>query len=255
MVPSNFIRLLELPDHVKEKYDLSSLKLVVHAAAPCPVSVKRSFMSFVGPDRVWEYYGASEGGGTVISPEEWLQHPGSVGKPFPGNEIVVLGDDGQELGPNEVGALYVKPGGTQGFRYHNDADKTAGAYRGEYFTVGDVGYVDEDGYLYLSDRKSDMVISGGVNIYPREIEEALHFHPDVADCAVFGVPDARWGEALKAVVQCKTGVELTSDDVVSWCRDRLADYKRPRIVEFVDELPRDPNGKVAKHKLRAEHVS
>jgi acyl-CoA synthetase (AMP-forming)/AMP-acid ligase II len=249
MVPANFTRILELPDDVRSRPDLSSLKIVAHAAAPCPVPVKRAFMAFVGADKVWEYFGASEGGGTVISPQEWLEHPGSVGKPFPGNEFVVLDDDGNALPPGEVGTIYTRPAESS-FRYHNDDDKTAAAHRGGFFTVGDAGYFDAEGYLYLTDRKSDMVISGGVNIYPREVEDVLLRHPDVVDCAVLGVPDDRWGEALLAVVQRRAGATLDEDGVVAWVREKLADYKRPRIVVFVDEVPRDPNGKVRKPKLR-----
>src|SRR3954447_22822783 len=249
MVPANFQRILALPDAVRAAADLSSLKLVLHAAAPCPVPLKRAFMDFVGTDKVWEYFGASEGGGTVISPKEWLEHPGSVGKPFPGNEFEILDDDGNSLPPGEVGTIYAKPAASS-FEYHNDPDKTASSHRGLWFTVGDAGYLDEDGYLYLTDRKSDMVISGGVNIYPREIEDSLHQHPDVVDCAVLGVPDDRWGEILYAVVQPRSGASLDADGVITWCRENLADYKRPRVVEFVDELPRDPNGKVRKPKLR-----
>ncbi len=185
----------------------------------------------------------------MISPKEWLEHPGSVGKPFPGNEFEILDDDGNSLPPGEVGTIYAKPAASS-FEYHNDPDKTASSHRGQWFTVGDAGYLDEDGYLYLTDRKSDMVISGGVNIYPREIEDSLHQHPDVVDCAVLGVPDDRWGEILYAVVQPRAGASLDADGVITWCRENLADYKRPRVVEFVDELPRDPNGKVRKPKLR-----
>jgi len=254
MVPANFTRILALPEDERAKFDLSSLKIVVHAAAPCPVPLKRAFMDFVGTDKVWEYYGASEGGGTGISPQEWLEHPGSVGKPFPGNEFVILDDDGNELSAGEVGTIYAKPAESS-FEYHNDPDKTASTHRGQWFTVGDAGYLDEDGYLYLTDRKSDMVISGGVNIYPREIEDALYQHPEVIDCAVLGVPDDDWGEILYAVVQRRDDSSLDADDVVAWCREKLADYKRPRVVEFVDELPRDPNGKVRKPKLREAWIA
>lgn len=249
MVPANFTRILNLPETERSGFDLSSLKMVLHAAAPCPVPLKRAFMDFVGADKVWEYYGASEGGGTVIPPQEWLEHPGSVGKPFPGNEFRILDDDGRELGPNEVGTIYTRPAGSS-FEYHNDPDKTADSRRGDWFTVGDAGYLDDDGYLFLTDRKSDMVISGGVNIYPRELEDSLYQHPEVVDCAVLGVPDDEWGEVLYAVVQRTPGSTLDADGVVGWCREHLADYKRPRVVEFVDELPRDPNGKVRKPKLR-----
>ena len=249
MVPANFTRILDLPEDVRSGYDLSSLKIVVHAAAPCPVPLKRAFMDFIGSERVWEYFGASEGGGTVISPQEWLEHPGSVGKPFPGNEFEILDDDGNPLPVGEVGTIYTRPAASS-FEYHNDPEKTASSHRGEWFTVGDAGYLDDDGYLYLADRKSDMVISGGVNIYPREIEDTLHQHPDVVDCTVLGVPDDQWGEILYAVVQARSDSTLDADDVIAFCREKLADYKRPRVVEFVDELPRDPNGKVRKPKLR-----
>jgi long-chain acyl-CoA synthetase len=254
MVPANFIRILDVPREVRGRYDLSSLRMAIHAAAPCPVPVKRAFMDFVGPEKVWEYFGATEGGGTSISPEEWMRKPGSVGKAFPGNEVVILDDDGNQLPSNEVGLVYVRPASAP-FRYHNDNEKTASAFRGGRFTVGDMGYLDEDGYLFLTDRRSDMVITGGVNVYPREIEDVLYLHPDVADCVVFGVPDEKWGESLVAVVQPRAGATMAADDVVSWCRERLADYKRPRVVEFVDELPRDPNGKVRKPRLKQEWVA
>ena len=254
MVPANFQRILALPEATRNRYDLSSLKLVVHAAAPCPVPLKRAFMEFIGPDKVWEYYGASEGGGTVISPAEWLQHPGSVGRPFPGNEFAILDDDGNELPAGEVGTVYARPAGSS-FEYHNDPEKTAEAHHDGFFTVGDAGYLDDDGYLYLTDRTSDMVISGGVNIYPREIEECLFRNPDVVDCAVLGVPDPEWGEVLYAIVQRRPGSELDEESVVGWVRDHLADFKRPRIVELVDVLPRDPNGKVRKPKLREAYVT
>jgi long-chain acyl-CoA synthetase len=254
MVPANFTRILALPEGERDKFDLSSLKIVVHAAAPCPVPLKRAFMDFVGTEKVWEYYGASEGGGTGISPQEWLEHPGSVGKPFPGNEFAILDDDGNKLPPGEVGTIYAKPAESS-FEYHNDPGKTDSSHRGQWFTVGDAGYLDEDGYLYLTDRKSDMVISGGVNIYPREIEDALYQHPEVIDCAVLGVPDDDWGEILYAVVQRRDDSSLDVDGVVAWCREKLADYKRPRVVEFVDELPRDPNGKVRKPKLREAWIA
>jgi long-chain acyl-CoA synthetase len=254
MVPANFTRILELPESTRNGYDLSSLKIVVHAAAPCPVPLKRAFMEFVGADKVWEYFGASEGGGTVISPQEWLEHPGSVGRPFPGNEFQIVDDDGNVLPSGEVGTIYAKPAASS-FEYHNDPEKTASSHRGQWFTVGDAGYLDEDGYLYLTDRKSDMVISGGVNIYPREVEDALHQHPEVVDCAVLGVPDDKWGEIIYAVVQRPDGSSLGADGVVAWCREKLADYKRPRVVEFVDELPRDPNGKVRKPKLREAWIA
>jgi long-chain acyl-CoA synthetase len=254
MVPANFQRILALPPETRARYDLSSLKLVLHAAAPCPVPLKRAFMDFVGAEKVWEYYGASEGGGTVISPQEWLAHPGSVGKPFPGNEFVILDDDGRPLPTGEVGTVWVKPAGSS-FEYHNDAQKTAASHRDGFFSVGDAGYLDADGYLFLADRKSDMVITGGVNVYPREIEECLLGHDEIVDCAVLGLPDDEWGEVLYAIVQPAPGSALAADGVVAHVREHLADYKRPRVVELVEELPRDPNGKVRKPKLREAYLS
>ncbi|MFN8040729.1 MAG: AMP-binding protein [Acidimicrobiales bacterium] len=256
LVPANFIRILELDDAVRARYDLSSLRVVLHAAAPCPVPVKRRVMEEVfPPGTVWEYYGASEGGGTSISPDEWLRKPGSVGRPYPGNDIQVRRADGSVADTGEPGRLWVRTA-TSSFAYHGDPAKTADTYDGDgWFSVGDVGYVDADGYLFLTDRAADMVISGGVNIYPREIEDVLHECPEVADCAVFGVPDERWGEALVAVVEPRAGSSLTPDDVVAWVTARLADYKKPRHVDLVDELPRDPNGKVVKRLLREEHLA
>jgi long-chain acyl-CoA synthetase len=254
MVPANFQRILALPEPVRDAADLSSLRLVLHAAAPCPVPVKRAFMEMVGPEKVWEYYGASEGGGTVISPQEWLDHPGSVGRPFPGTEFVILDDDGNELPAGEVGTLWVNPADSS-FEYHNDKEKTAATHRDKFFTVGDAGYLDDEGYLFLTDRKSDMVITGGVNVYPREIEECLLGHDEVVDCAVLGVPDDEWGEILYAIVQPAPGAALDEEGVVAFVREHMADYKRPRIVELVDELPRDPNGKVRKPKLREAYLA
>jgi long-chain acyl-CoA synthetase len=254
MVPANFQRILALPPETRDRYDLSSLKLILHAAAPCPVPLKRAFMEFVGADKVWEYYGASEGGGTVISPAEWLEHPGSVGKPFPGTEFVILDDDGKRLPPSEVGTVWVKPGDSS-FQYHNDAQKTSDSHRNGFFSVGDAGYLDEDGYLFLADRKSDMVITGGVNVYPREIEECLLGHDEIVDCAVLGLPDGEWGEILYAIVQPVPGAALDEDGVVAYVREHMADYKRPRVVELVAELPRDPNGKVRKPKLREAYLA
>lgn len=255
MVPANFIRLLDLPEAVRSRYDVSSLRLVMHAAAPCPIPVKRQMIDWFPEGSIWEYYGASEGGGTSISPQEWLEHPGSVGRPYPGNEFKITDEQGNVVPPGESGTIWVRTERSS-FRYHNDDEKTRRTYDDEgFFSVGDVGMLDEDGYLYITDRKADMVISGGVNIYPREIENCLYRHPDVADCAVFGLPDHRWGEALCAVVQPASGSTLDEDEVVRWCREHLADYKRPRHVELVGELPRDPNGKVVKRRLRARYLS
>jgi long-chain acyl-CoA synthetase len=249
MVPAHFIRILELPEATRRRWNLSSLRKVLHAAAPCPPDVKRRIMEVFPPGVVWEFYGATEGPGTIISPEEWLRKPGSVGRPWPGVTVKIVADDGRECEPGEVGTIYLSSRGTR-FRYHNAEEKTAAAFRGDFFTVGDVGHLDADGYLYISDRKHDMVITGGVNVYPLEVEHVLAAHPEVVDVAVVGVPDPRWGEALVAVVERRAGSSLTADALVAWSRERMADYKVPRRVEFVAELPRDPNGKVVKRFLR-----
>ncbi len=250
MVPAHFIRILELPPAVRARYHLSSLRLVMHAAAPCPVDVKRRIMEVFPPDAVWEFYGATEGPGTIISPREWRERPGSVGRPWPGVTVKILDDDGREVPPGTVGTIYLGSIGGRRFQYHNAPEKTAAAFRGDHFTVGDVGYVDADGYLYICDRRADMVISGGVNVYPAEIENVLVAHPDVVDAAVFGVPDDRWGEALHAVVEARPGSGVDEAALRAWCRERLADFKCPKRFELVPELPRDPNGKVPKRRLR-----
>jgi long-chain acyl-CoA synthetase len=251
MVPTQFHRLLALPDEVRQRYDHSSLEHVIHAAAPCPVDIKRRMIEWWGPV-IYEYYAATEGGGTLVTAEEWLLKPGTVGKPWPISEIVILDDDGNPLGPNEVGTVYMAINGLN-FEYYHDPEKTASARRGRFFTVGDMGYLDEDGYLFLCDRKSDMIISGGANIYPAEIEAVLLTHPKVADAAVFGIPNEEWGEEVKAVIEPAPGVAPSSElaeEILEHCRARLAKFKLPRTIDFVDELPRDPNGKLYKRKLR-----
>ncbi|MCI2418070.1 acyl-CoA synthetase [Saccharopolyspora sp. K220] len=251
MVPTQFHRLLALPTEVRERYDVSSLRAAIHGAAPCPPEVKRAMLDWWGPVVV-EYYAATEGGGTSITAEEWLAKPGSVGRAWPGSTVKVLGDDGAELPPGEIGTVYMRMGGSS-FEYHRDARKTEQARVGDLFTLGDIGYLDADGYLYLCDRKSDMIISGGVNIYPAEIENTLSVHPEVADVAVFGVPHQDWGEEVKAVVQPAEGVEPGEElaaELIAFAHERLAKFKIPRSVDFVAELPRDPNGKLYKRKLR-----
>jgi long-chain acyl-CoA synthetase len=249
MVPAHFIRILDLPADVRARYDLSTLRKVLHAAAPCPVEVKRRIMDVFPPDTVWEFYGATEGQGTIISPAEWLAHPGSVGRPWPGVTVKILDDEGRERAPGEIGTIYLSSV-AGGFEYHDAPEKTAAAFRDNFFTVGDMGYLDPDGYLFICDRKADMVISGGVNIYPAEVENVIIAHPDVVDVAVFGIPDDHWGESLLAVVEPRKGASIDGDAVRAWCRERLADFKCPRRVEFTGELPRDPNGKTLKRQLR-----
>jgi long-chain acyl-CoA synthetase len=251
MVPAHFIRLLEIPEQERRRFDLSSLELIVHAAAPCPVEIKRRTIEWLDHVEISELYGASEGGATKITSHEWLARPGSVGTPWPGVEIHILDPAGREQPAGEHGLIFVKPAGGARFEYHDDPDKTAGAWRDQGFTVGDIGYVDDGGYLFITDRATDMIIRGGVNIYPREIEDALYRHPAVVDCAVFGVPDSRSGEAIKAVVE--TRADVTIEELQSHCRAVLAKYKCPQIVELVGTLPRDPSGKVLKRLLREEH--
>ncbi|HZT65093.1 MAG TPA: acyl-CoA synthetase [Acidimicrobiales bacterium] len=251
MVPTQFHRLLALPNEAKQRYDISSLRCMIHAAAPCPPDIKRAMLDWWGPV-IYEYYAATEGGGTLVTPEEWLKKPGTVGRPWPTSEIRVLDDDGRDVPTGETGTVYMKlPAAT--FEYFKDKEKTEENRRAGFFTVGDVGYLDEDGYLFLCDRKSDMIISGGVNIYPAEIEAAFLTNPKVADVAVFGIPHPDWGEEIKAVVEpaagAEPGPELT-EELLAHCRDRLGRFKIPRSIDYIDEMPRDPNGKLYKRKLR-----
>ena len=254
MVPTQFNRLLKLPADVRSKYDLSSLRHVIHSAAPCPVDTKHQMLAWWGPC-IYEYYAASEGGGTACSPAEWLARPGTVGKPWPISEIRILDDAHQPVPANTVGTVWIRMG-THTFEYHRDRQKTGDAWRDGFFTVGDAGYLDASGYLFLSDRKADMIISGGVNIYPAEIEAVLLSHPLVADAAVFGVPDDDWGEQVRAVIQpapsASPGPALSST-LLDYASSRLAKYKLPRTIDFITEMPRDPNGKLYKRKLRDPH--
>jgi long-chain acyl-CoA synthetase len=252
MVPAHFIRILELPEEERAAIDTSSFSLIVHAAAPCPVVVKQRMMAAFPHTEIHELYGASEGGATRISPEEWRTHPGSVGRPWPGVEIRILDEDGGPVASGESGLVYIRPPGGRRFSYRNDDAATANAWRDDAFTVGDIGFLDEEGYLSITDRASDMVLWGGVNIAPREIEEVLYQHPDVVDCAVFGIPDERDGEHLKAIVQLRRPLEMA--ELEDHVRARLASYKVPHVWEVTDELPRDQNGKVLKRLLRAAHT-
>jgi long-chain acyl-CoA synthetase len=199
---------------------------------------------------IYEYYAASEGGGTMVTPQEWIERPGTVGRAWQTAEIAIFDEQGDRLPPNEVGTVHIKM--QQGFEYHRDPTKTDRAWRTDgYFTVGDAGYLDEQGYLFLCDRKADLIISGGVNIYPAEIEGVLIGHPRVLDVAVFGIPDEDWGEQVKAVVEPRgtPGPDL-AEAILGWARERLAKYKCPRTVDFIETLPRDPNGKLKKRLLR-----
>jgi acyl-CoA synthetase (AMP-forming)/AMP-acid ligase II len=253
-VPTHFVRLLQLPAEVRARYDVSSLRMVVHSAAPCPVEVKEEMMAWWGPI-IHEYYGQSEGAGfTAVGPQDWLAHKGTVGRSA-GGRILVVDDEGRELPPGETGHILFE--GVERFDYHKEPGKTA-----EFFDAkgrsrpGDMGWVDADGYLYLTDRASHMIISGGVNIYPQEIEAVLTLHPAVRDVAVLGVPDPDFGEQVKAVVELKQGVagEATlGEQLIAYCRERLAGFKCPKSVDFVDELPRLPTGKLLKRELRKRY--
>ncbi|MCG7630759.1 acyl-CoA synthetase [Gordonia McavH-238-E] len=256
-VPTMFIRMLKLPADVRTKYDVSSLKVAVHAAAPCPVEVKRAMIEWWGPV-IHEYYASTEAAGaTFIGPQEALDHPGSVGKPLLG-VVHICDEDGKELPTGEVGQVFFEREDVA-FQYHNDPDKTRKAQHPEHenwSTTGDVGYVDAEGYLYLTDRKAFMIISGGVNIYPQEAENVLINHPAVFDVAVIGVPDADLGEVAKACVQLADGHEPTdqlAEELISFTTDSIAAYKAPRSVDFVDELPRTPTGKLVKGDLRKRY--
>jgi long-chain acyl-CoA synthetase len=252
MVPTMFHRLLSLPDDVRARADVSALRLVLHGAAPCPVHVKQTIIDWWGPVLL-EYYAATEGLGTFVTSEEWLARPGTVGKPFVPESIRVLDEHGADVPPGVVGTVYLKSLPGARFEYHHDPAKTDAAYDGEFFTLGDVGRLDEDGYLYLTDRSSELIISGGVNVYPAEVEAELLAHPAVADAAVIGVPDDDLGETVIAVVETRAGVEASdalATELVAFCRDRIAHYKCPRSVDFVDALPRHDNGKLYRRLLR-----
>ena len=255
-VPTHFVRMLKLDPEVREQADLSSLQMVVHAAAPCPVEVKQQMMEWWGPI-IHEYYAGSEGNGfCAVGPEEWLAHPGTVGKPLIG-VVHILDEEGNELEAGQAGQIWFES--DRRFEYHNDPAKTADAFNDRgWSSLGDVGYLDDDGYLYLTDRISHMIISGGVNIYPQEVENLLTLHPDVVDVAVIGVANPDMGEEVKAVVIPRQGAGDVADleqQLIAYCRERLSHYKCPKTVDFVEELPRTPTGKLQKRKLRDQYAA
>jgi long-chain acyl-CoA synthetase len=251
------VRLLKLED--RQRFDVSSLQCVIHAAAPCPVPVKQEIIDWLGPI-VHEYYAGTEGNGFVYTNStDWLAHPGTVGRPL-GCVIHIVGDDGEELPTGERGTIYFEGGGR--FEYHNDPDKTRSTRHPKgWSTIGDIGYLDADGFLYLTDRKAYMIISGGVNIYPQEAENLLVMHPKVVDAAVFGIPDADFGEQVKGVVQPVTMPATESDranlerELIAFCRSQLADLKCPRSIDFRQELPRHATGKLYKRLLKEEYLT
>jgi len=251
LVPTMFVRMLKLPDEVRARYDVSSLKGAIHAAAPCPVDVKAKMIEWWGPILI-EYYAGSEGNGvTVSSSQDWLTHRGTVGRAVVG-QVKILDENDAEVPTGEIGTVYFA--GAPDFSYHNDPEKTKRAYNSRgWSTLGDVGYLDGEGFLYLTDRKSYMIISGGVNIYPQETEDVLITHPDVADVAVFGVPNEEMGEEVKAVVQphdMAKADEALKEQLILFCRTQLSPIKCPRSIDFEAELPRTPTGKLVKRHLR-----
>jgi len=250
-VPTMFVRLLRLREAQRTQYDLTSHRYAIHAAAPCPTGIKQAMLDWWGPI-LYEYYSGTEGNGqTAISPGEWLTHKGSVGRPILG-VLRITDDNAEEVPAGTTGAVYFQ-GGPR-FEYYKDPEKTAKAYnRHGWSTLGDIGHVDAEGYLYLTDRASHMIISGGVNIYPREVEDVLVLHPSVQDAAVFGIPDREFGEAVKAAVELVPGETVDPDDLVTFCRDRLAHLKCPESVDFHEELPRHQTGKLYKELLKAPY--
>jgi len=257
MVPTHFVRLLSLPQDVRDRYDVSSLQRVSHTGAKCPVDVKRAMIEWWGPVFI-DAYGASEVGTTcMITSEEWLKHPGSVGKSVPPFEAMILDDDNNPLPPNTEGRLFFRDATGRGVVYHNAPEKTAEAHIAPgVFTLGEIGYMDEEGYVYITDRFSDMVVSGGANIYPAESEQVLIEHPGILDVACIGVPHAEMGEELKALVIPRDPSNPPDpQEIITWCRARLSHYKCPRTVEIVDDLGRNTMGKINKRKLRAPYWS
>jgi long-chain acyl-CoA synthetase len=250
MVPTMFIRLMKLPKELREKYDVSSLRHIIHAAAPCPPDVKRAMIDWWGPV-IYEFYGSTESGAvTFANSEDALKKPGTVGKIAPGAELKFIGEDGKELPQGEIGEIYSRIPGNPDFTYHNKPEKRGEIDREGFITSGDIGYLDADGYVFICDRKRDMVISGGVNIYPAEIEAALHGLPGVHDCAVFGIPDAEFGEAMMAVVEPLPGVTFDIPTLRAELKTVLADYKVPKHIEIGRNLPREDSGKIFKRRLR-----
>ncbi len=250
LVPTMYQRLLALAPDVRAQYDLSSLQQVASTGSPCPVPLKQAMINWFGPV-ITEAYGSSEAGYTTfIDSADWRSHPGSAGKPLPDADVRILDDDDKALPPGEIGLIYVRQHALSDFTYVNRPEAREAVERGGLVTLGDMGYLDDDGFLHICDRKADMIISGGVNIYPAEIESVLHTMPGVADCAVFGIPDAEFGEALAAAVQPLPGIPIKAAAVQDFLRERIANYKVPRVVDIHDQLPREDTGKIFKRKLR-----
>ncbi len=259
MVPTMFHHLLQLPAETRERYDTSSLRWIVHGAAPCPVHVKQALIDWLGPV-VHEYYAATEGGGTFIEASEWLQKPGSVGRRIEGQVVEVRDDKGKECRAGEIGTVFFKAPNDESrrFEYFKAPEKTTSAYRGDHFTLGDLGYFDADGYLFLTGRSAELIISGGINIYPAEVDEALLRHPAVSDVATIGVPNPEWGEEVKAVILPADGFEpgdALVGELLEHCRQHLAGFKCPRSIDFTDALPRLPTGKIVRRQVRDRYTN
>ena len=256
MVPIMFQRLLALPEDIRSKYDLSSLKRVIHGAAPCPRETKKQMIAWLGPV-IFEYYAGSEGGaGIVISSEEWLAKPGSVGRIEDPDVVIIVDENGERLGANQDGEIYHKVDEENPFEYFKAPEKTAAQHKGGYFTLGDVGRIDEDGFLFLTGRTAECIISGGVNIYPSEIDQVLVGHPDIADVCTIGIPNKEWGEEVRAVVELKQDVPASEElrrSIISFATKKLSKFKCPRSIDFVDELPRLPSGKIPRERVRAPY--
>jgi long-chain acyl-CoA synthetase len=252
MVPTHFARIMQLDRKVRESYRLESIRLLMHSAAPCPVHVKRGIMALFPPGTVTEFYGSSESGFTRITAQEWLRKPGSVGRPWPGHEIRILDDYGNPCAAGDVGLIYVR-GPRMEFSYRTPNEDGPAPFRDGFFTAGDLGYLDDEGYLFIADRRTDLIISGGANVYPAEVENVLAAHPAVADVAVLGVPHDELGKSVLAVVEGRVGSVVDADEIIAYARENLARYKCPTRVEIVDRLPRESNGKIRKRELLARY--
>jgi len=254
-VPTMFVRLLRLPESERNAFSAPALRIALHGAAPISVSIKQKMIDWWGPVLV-EYWGGTEGGvNTLIDSEEWLAHPGTVGRALPAFDVFAVDERGERLGAGEIGDLYCRSSvSDRPFEYHEDEEKTASAYlEPGVFTIGDIGFVDDEGYVHLADRRSNMIISGGVNIYPAEIEQVIQDHPAVGDVGVFGIPNDEWGESVKAAIELREGFEGSPEleaEILDYARARLAGYKVPRSIDFEDSLPRHPSGKLYIRRLR-----